>query len=438
MSTGNDRPRTFSAASPLTIGFLALAALLGGFGTWAVTSELSGAVIAPGRIEVERNRQVIQHPDGGVVEQIAVAEGEFVEAGEVLLSLEAEDLASRLSIIEGQLFELMARRGRLEAERDAREEIAFDDLLLAAAETSPEAASLMEGQHNLFQARNVSMEREIEQLGKRRNQIESQIEGYEAQRAALDVQLKLIEEELTSQQALLDRGLAQAARVLGLQREKAQLDGRMGELAAGKAQAEGRITEIELEILKIGSTRREEAITRLRDLQYRELELAEQRRALLLRIDRLVIRAPVSGIVYGLQVFAPKSVLRPADPVLYLIPQDRPLVIMATVDTTAIDQVHRGQHVVVRFSAFDQRSTPEFYGTVKQVSADAFTEEASRTSYYRVEIALNDGELDKLGENQQLLPGMPVEAYIATTDQTPLDYLLKPFTDYFARAFRET
>jgi len=428
----------FSAASPLTIGFLALFALVGGFGTWAATSELSGAVIAGGRVEVERNRQVIQHPDGGVVEEIAVDEGDFVESGDLLLRLDPTDLTSELAIIEGQLFEIMSRRGRLEAERDDSETVVFDDLLLAAAETNADVAAQMDGQENLFQARIVSLEREIEQLHKQRDQIGNQIDGFDAQTAALETQLELIKEELASQQTLLDRGLAQAARVLSLEREQARLEGQVGELASRKAQAEGRMTEIELEVLKFGSTRREEAITNLRELQYRELGLAEQRRALLAQIQRLEIRAPVSGVVYGLTVFAPRSVLRPADPVLYLIPQDRPLIIMANVEPTAIDQVHVDQHVVLRFSAFDQRNTPEFYGRITQVSADAFTTQDNRASFYRVEIALNDGEIDKLGETQQLLPGMPVEAYISTGAHTPLDYLIKPFTDYFRRAFRES
>ncbi|MGR3323624.1 MAG: HlyD family type I secretion periplasmic adaptor subunit [Pseudooceanicola sp.] len=429
---------TWSAASPLTIGFLSLFVLVGGFGTWAATSQISGAVIAAGRIEVERNRQVIQHPDGGVVAEILIDEGDFVEADDVLLRLDSEEYVSQLSITEGQLFEVMARRGRFEAERDELEKIVFDPLLIAAAETNEDATTLMQGQERLFEARNVSMSREIEQLGKRRIQIEDQIEGYDAQAEALETQLSLIEEELASQQSLLDKGLAQATRVLSLRREQARLMGTMGELASRKAQSEGRITEIDLEILKAGSTRREEAITRLRDLQYRELELAEQRQSLLSRINRLDVRAPVSGIVYGLQVFTPRSVIRPAEPVLYIIPQDRPLVIAANVDPTSIDQVHLDQEVALRFSAFDQRRTPEFYGRVSQVSADAFTDENSQMSYYRVEILLNEGELDKLADDQTLLPGMPVEAYIATGEQTPLDYLLKPLTDYFRRAFRES
>ncbi len=224
---------------------------------------------------------------------------------------------------------------------------------------------------------------------------------------------------------------------MSLQRELARLNGQLGDLTAQKAQAEGRITELDIDVLRLEEARREEAITRLRDIQFRELELSEQRRALLQRLERLDIRAPVSGVVYGLQVFSRRAVLRAADPVLHLVPQDRPLIIMAKVAPTNIDQVFIGQEVTLRFSALDQRRTPELIGRVVQISADAFQEERTQLSYYRTEIELKEGEQDKLPLNTILIPGMPVEVFIRTSDRTPLTYLVKPFSDYFAAAFRE-
>ena len=173
-------------------------------------------------------------------------------------------------------------------------------------------------------------------------------------------------------------------------------------------------------------------------MQFRELELAEQRRALLGRLNRLDIRAPVSGIIYSKQVFTPRSVIRAADPVMYLIPQDRPLVVAAQVEPIHVDQVFVSQEVVVRFSAFDSRTTPELFGTVVQVSADAFTDERSQRTYYRAEIRLSEDEIAKLPEGLVMIPGMPVEAFIRTEDRTPLAYLVKPLSDYFAKAFRES
>ncbi|MFQ6553613.1 HlyD family type I secretion periplasmic adaptor subunit [Aestuariibius insulae] len=427
--------KTWSASRPLTIGFIALIILVGGFGTWSVMAQISGAIIATGQIEVDQNRQVIQHPDGGVVQAITVDEGDRVEEGDLLIQLDPTLLQSELSIVENQLFEIMARRGRLQAERDDAEEIEFDPLL---AEGGDQARELMEGQERLFEARRASTQKETQQLGKRRDQIADQIVGIEAQQIALTSQLGYIEKELTDQQSLLDRGLAQASRVLSLQREQASLSGRAGELAASKAQAEGRVTEIDIEILKLGTARREEAITTLRDLQYSELELLERRRSLREQLSRLDIRSPVAGIVYGLQVFARRSVIRPADPLLYVIPQDRPLVIAAQIEPNHIDQVFVGQDVVLRFSAFDQRRSPELNGQVVLVSADAFEDDRSQLTYYRAEIVLAEGEIAKLPSDMTLIPGMPVESFIRTDDRSPMAYLVKPLSDYFAKAFRES
>lgn len=431
--TPNISPRGF-----LISGFVALLVLVGGFGAWAVLTQISGAVIASGRIEVDSNRQVVQHLDGGQVADILVDEGSTVEVGDALILLDDTRLVSEEIILDGQLFEMMARRGRLEAERDGQQTIRFEAELLNAAKRNTDIAELVDGQSRLFEARITAMIQETEQLKKRRTQISDQIVGIEAQTAALSRQIELIDEELKDQQILLDRGLAQAARVLSLQREQARLSGQHGELIANRAQAEGRITEIEIEILKNETARRETAISTLRDLQYRELEVREKRNALREKLSRLAIRAPVSGVVYGMTVFAKDSVIRPAEPLLYLVPQDRPLVIAAQIEPTHIEEVHLGQPVTLRFSTFDQRTTPELQGTINQISADIFLDEATQIGYYRAEILVNDGELDKLPENIALIPGMPVESFLKTKDRTPMGYLVKPFTDYLAKAFRES
>lgn len=428
----------WTARKYVMLGFAGLIVLVGGFGSWSVLSQISGAIVAPGRFEVDQNRQVVQHQSGGTVAAILTDEGETVAAGETLIILDGVELRSQLAITESQLFELMARRGRLEAERDGADILAFDTELVEVAAENPDVAELIDGQTNLFVARRDSVAQEIEQLRKRAAQIASQILGIEAQQVSLKEQLQLIEIELANQQSLLDRGLAPASTVLNLRREAARLNGELGELAASEAQAEGRITEIDLERIKLGTQAREEAITRLRDLRYRELELMEQRNALRGELDRMEIRAPVSGVVYGMQVRTPRSVVRPAEPLLYLVPQDRPLVIAARVDLIHIDQLVSGQDVTLRLSALDQRNTPELYGEVIQISADSFEDEATGQSYYRAEIVLNPGELDKLPDGTVLIPGMPVEAFIRTGDRTPLAFLVKPMADYFTRAFRES
>ncbi len=430
--------RLMSPRRYLFIGFVGLVILVGGFGGWAVLANISGAIVASGQIEVDQNRQVVQHPDGGVVLQIEVDEGDDVKAGDLLVRLDPSLLKSQLSIVESQLFELVARRGRLEAERDDASGLEFDPELLELAQSRSEVKDMVEGQRRLFTARTDSLEKEIAQLDKRRDQIETQVEGIEAQRESLERRIALVDAELKNQRSLLDRGLVQAARVLSLESNLAELEGERGELIASGAQAQERMTEIEIEILKLGTRRREEAISTLRDLQFRELELAEQRRSLLEQLSRLDIRAPVSGIVYSKRVFAPNSVIKAADPILYLIPQDRPLVIAARIPPIHIDQTFVGQEVIVRFSAFNSRATPDLFGTVTQISADAFVDENTGQSFYRAEIELPEGEMAKLPEGLTLIPGMPVESFIRTTQRSPLAYLVKPLSDYFARAFRES
>jgi HlyD family secretion protein len=428
----------WSAWRPVTIGMVGILILFGGFGTWSVMSNIAGAIVASGRIEVDRNRQVVQHDTGGTIAEILVDEGDLVKAGDLLFKLDPEQAKSELTLIEGQLFELMARRGRLEAQRDEDDTIEFPSSLVEVGKINPDTLELMDGQKNLFFARRDSVIQEIDQLGKQRNQIEDQIKGINAQEDSLAIQLGLIEQQLVSQQTLLDQGLAQVASVLGLQREMARLTGEIGRLIASRAQAEGRITEIEIIELKLGTSGREEAISQLREIRYQELSLVERRRALKATIDRLDIRAPVSGIVYSLQVTTPRSVIRPADPLMFLIPQDRPLVIAAQVMPTNVDEISVGQEVNLRLSSLDQRTTPELKGLVVLISADALDDQTTGASYFRAEITLSPGEIERLPEGTQLLPGMPVDAFIKTGDRSPLTYLVKPVTDYFVKSWRES
>jgi HlyD family secretion protein len=426
-----------SARTSVIVGSVTAALLVLGFGVWSVASEIAGAVVASGQIEVSQNRQVVQHPDGGVVAEIAVKEAQPVKAGDLLIRLDGALVKSELAIVEGQLFEVMARSARLEAERNDAPAPEFSGELAELAKTRPEVADLIEGQRSLFTARRESVLKQSEQLQKRAAQIASQIEGVDAQVAALSQQLDLIEQELTDQRTLLEKGLAQSSRVLALEREASRLQGSVGELQASRAQAEGRATEVELEVLRLAAVRREEANTQLRDIGARVLELAERRRSLTEQIARLEIRAPVSGTVLGLVVSTPQSVIRPAEPLLYLIPQDRPLIITAQVQTIDVDQVFVGQKVRLMFPAFSARTTPELNGHVVTVSADVLVDERAQMAYYKAEIALDPGEIDRL-EGLTLIPGMPVETFIQTGARSPMAYLLKPFTDYFAAAFRES
>ena len=428
--------KKWSASAYLWLGALVVMLLAGGFGGWAAYTEIAGATVASGQIEVDQNRQIVQHPEGGVISEILVDEGQTVVAGDILIRLDRTLLETEIAITEARLFEILARKARLIAERDGTETLLPDPLLADALENL-DVREMLNGQEQLFHARRETLAQTIEQLDRRRAQTANQIEGIEAQQTALAEQLVLVDTELESQQSLLERELTQSSRVLALQRDRARLNGQIGELIASKAQAEGRITELDIEILRLSTQRREDAITELRDITSQQAELVERRLLTMERLSRLDIRAPVSGIVYGLKFNTPNAVIRPAEPVLFIIPQDRPLVIASRIAPIHVDQAYVGQPVTLRFPSFDTRTTPELFGHVVSISADAFVDEITTQSYYRAEIILDTGELEKLPEGHVLIPGMPVEAYLRTTDRTPLSYLLKPLTDYFARAFRE-
>ena len=438
MMAGTQIPeqRKWRAKGPMWAGYLSIIALVLGFGSWSIMTTIAGAIIAPGQIEVEQNRQIVQHPTGGVVGKIFAQEGSEVTEGDILLRLDDTRLNSELAVIESQYFELIARRGRLEAERDDLIAVDFDERLIDAAKTNPELQALMEGQARLFEARRTSQLREAEQMSERKVQIAAQIDGFAAQHTAMSRQLELLKEELADQENLLKKGLAQASRVSALRREEARLEGSIGEIIASKAEIAGRMVETEIGILRLSTNRREDAITRSRDIGYRELELSEKRILLLDSLSHLDIRAPASGSVYDMQIHAIRSVVRPAEPVMFIVPRDRPLVITSRIEPIHIDKVYVGQPVTLRFSTFDQRTTPELFGKVVKLSADAFVDKATNQSYYRAEIVPNPEEYSKLA-GLDLLPGMPVESFIRTADRTPLNFLIKPVADYFNKSFRE-
>nr|WP_069299039.1 HlyD family type I secretion periplasmic adaptor subunit [Neptunicoccus sediminis] len=426
----------WSAKKPLFLGMLAVAVLIGVLGIWGSFATISGAVISSGMIQVESLRQVVQHPQGGVVGEILVKEGDRVEAGDVLIRFDDTLLRSELATVNGQLNEILSRRARLIAERDNAEKLSFDPELLEVAKTSADVRALIEGQSRLFEARRESLDQQVEQLNERKQQIKLQIRGVEAQLASSKEQVALITKELIDQQGLLEKGLAQASRVLSLEREAARLKGSIGELESAAARGGAQIVETDIQILQLRNQRREEAISTLRDLSYSEIEMLERKLSLRETLSRMDVRAPMSGVIHGLTVHAIRSVVRPADAILYVVPTDSPLVITTRISAINVDQVHVGQDASLRFSTFDQRTTPEIFGTVAKVSADVFQDDTTGMSYYSAEIVPNEGEMERLGD-VELLPGMPVEAFIKTEERSPISYLTKPFTDYFNRAFRE-
>jgi HlyD family secretion protein len=431
MNKKRSTPRT-----PIIIGFVAALVLVGGIGYWAVATQIAGAVVATGAIEVESESQVVQHPDGGVVDEILVRNGDSVAAGDLLVRLDGTFLRSELAVIEGQLAEFFARSARLRAERDGETDVRVEEYPDLFTQTRSVLEEQVAGQRSLFEARLVSLKREEEQLTKQQGQMQQQIEGLTAQMNAAQRQLALFQSELKDVETLYDRGLVQVTRLLELQRAEAELEGQIGGFVSRIAEAETRISELELQILRLADARREEAIEQLRDIAFRERELLERRSSLMEQLGRLDIVAPVSGTVFASRVFAKRSVLEPAAPVLYIVPKDQPLHVSARIDPIDVDQIYAGQEVALVFSAFNRRTTPEGTGLVRFVSADAATDETSGQTYYEAIVTIDDSTEEALG-GLVLVPGMPVETFIKTDERTPLTYLIQPLSVYFSRAFRE-
>lgn len=426
----------WSARMPIAVGFAAIFAMLGGIGAWSVGTQIAGAVVAPGTVEVQSERQVIQHPDGGVVGEIRARDGDSVEAGDVLLQLDGTFLRSELAIVESQLAEIFARNARLEAERDDVESPDFSTPPAFETVSDAALADLIEGQRSLFDARRTSLAQERRQLAEQQVQIERQIEGMEAQLAALTRQRTLISDEIVDVQSLFDRGLVQGPRLSELQREDARLQGELGNLTAMVAEAETRISSLAIESLRLADRRREQAITELRDLGYSRIELQERRLSLLEQIARLDVRAPVSGVIFASTVVAEQSVVQAAEPMMYIVPGDQPLQVSVRIDPIDVDQVYPGQDVALMFTTFNRRTTPEIPGTVLRVAADAQTDEATGLTYYQAVIRPDEASLAEMPD-LALRPGMPVETFMKTDERTPLSYLTLPLTVYFQRAFRE-
>ncbi len=428
--------KRWGGAKHLTIGMFALVLLVCGLGGWSAFASIAGAVIASGRLEVEANRQVVQHPDGGVVQEILVRDGDVVESGQVLLRFDGSMLQAEQSIIKNQLFGAQARIARLEAERDGKDTIDFGDRLLSEARANDERNQLLTVQTRLFDARAETLERELDQLDARQRQFEKEIAGLEAQKSSTVKQLGLIERELKDQRKLFEKGYARAVKVYELERQQAGLQGQIGEYESEVAETHGRIAEIEIEMLRLGSARREEAISELRALRAEELDLTERHRVTSERLSRLEVRAPRDGVVLDMSVHALRAVVRPAEPIVYVVPSDSTLLVEARVAPPDVDAIYPGQLASLRFSAFNSRTTPELEGQVQHVSADALSDEGSGTSYYLVKLGIGETELAKLDE-RVLVPGMPVDVFLRTDDRSPFSYIAKPFTDYFARAMRE-
>lgn len=418
----------------LVIGFTALIILVGGLGAWTVYAPLAGAVIASGRIVVEANRQVVQHPDGGVVSEILTRDGKHVHAGDVLIRFDDTFQRAELALVEHKIDALEVNIARLKAERDGTGIIQFPAHLF---NRDKETTTLIKDQRGLFAARRHTQVYEVAQLRERQSRIREEITGYKAQRKAAEAQLGLIEDQLDAQRTLLEKGLARLSSVLGLERQLADLKGQVGALISRIGEARGRIVEINVEITRLKAERSSDASEAVQKVIAELNQMRERQQALQERLARLELRAPRDGIVIEMAVHALRSVVRGAEPILYIVPVQDELLIDTQIRPQDVDRIYLGQQANIRFSAFNARTTPEVEGNVVAISADTIKESRNfDDGYYHVKVALKEDALQALSD-YTLIPGMPAEVFLRTETRTPISYLLKPFTDYLERAMRE-
>ena len=419
------------------IGFLTVFVLVFGFGAWSVFTRIAGAVVGLGVVEVETKRQVVQHATGGVVGEIIAKEGQEVKAGDTLIVFDDTFDRAELKVIESQLFPLLGNRGRLLAEQTDSPEPSFDPELVQRAKTNPTEAEIIRVQTELLKARRLTRDQQIDQLKERQTQVNQQIEGLNSRIEGLEKQIELIEGDLKGQRELLAKGLTQRARVTALERDLAEAQGNAEEARASIAESKARIAEIQLALINVSAQMREEAIKELNETDARVAELRERRNTILETLSRIEVKAPMGGKVFNTQIHAVRQVVRPAEPIMEIVPVNVKLVISVQVPPGQIDQVHVGQKAVIRFETFDRRRTPDLQGTVRRVSADIITNERTGQSYYTVQLTINPGEEKFLGPQAEIIPGMPVEAFIQTTERTPFDYLVRPLTSYFGKSMLE-
>ena len=430
-----DDPTRATRAS-LTRHGLAVAGVIGVAlcaGAWSAATELSGAVIATGSLVVETNVKKVQHPSGGIVAELRVQEGARVEAGELLLRLDATAAQATADSVTKSLWELAARGARLEAERDGREAIGVPADLAAAG---PEAARIVEGEERLFRYRRDALRGQEGQLRERIGQLREEINGLVEQAAAKDQETAIIAREYEGVQDLWKRNLIQMSRVTGLERDIARLHGERGVLAASLAQTKGKIAETELQIIQLGQTLRSEDARELAEIRGRAATLTEQRITALDQLKRIEIRSPQAGYVHELSVHTKGGVIATGEPIMLIVPMADSLVVEVRVAPQDIDQLRVGQAAGLRFPSFDPRTAPELHGHVARIAADVSEDKRTGLFFYLVRLGVTKDELARL-DGARLVPGMPVEAFIRTADRTVLSYLMKPLAEQARRAFRE-
>ncbi len=440
MNASNTLEKTLAHERRLrSIGVAIVVTIFVGFGSWAALAPLSSAAHAPGVVAVESYLKTVQHLEGGIVESIKVRDGELVETGQPLITLDATQPRAMLEVLQGQYYFALAREARLIAQRDNLSEVLFADQLLANQEQQ-RVREAMDIQRQTFQVRKAAYDNEVALYEEQIGQLNAKIQGLTAQRSSRQRLVKSYTSELKDFRQLLKQGYAEMQPVRELDRSLAQVQGELGELVSDLATTRLQISETKLKTFQLEKDMQREVAAELQEVRAELYELRERLQSLQDTVARTVIRSPYAGVILGLAVHAVGSVIQPGQKLLDIVPRGERLIVEARVAPVDIDRVYEGQTAEIRFSAFKMRDTPKIDGKLVSLSADRLVDESEQTdmAYYlaRVEIT-EQGLLDLSRSGLNLLAGMPAEVLINTGERTLLAYLVDPLRNTLARSLIE-
>ena len=404
------------------------------FSILSAATSLSGAIITTGSLVVESSIKKVQHPSGGVVKTLLVGDGARVKAGDLLIQMDETVAQANLAAVTKSLWELEARRARLQAERDGESDFAIPAIITDAHDSAADA--IVAGEKRFFQLRRDASEGQKRQLREQVAQLTDQIGGLNDQVTAKQQESAYLAKELGGVQQLWDQRLVSLTRLTALQRDQSRLLGERGQLTASMAQARGKISETELKILQIDQDFRSGVAKELADIRAKQAEAIEKQVAARDQTEKLELRAPQAGVVHDLAIHTVGGVIGAGETVMTIVPDTDSLIVEAHVTPQDIDQIKIDQGTVLRFPNFNQRTTPEIDGKISRIGADVSRDDKTSPPYFTVRIAISADEMKRLGQ-ARLLPGMPVEVFIQTGERTMLSYLTKPLADQMNRAFRE-
>lgn len=417
---------------PILMGLAVIGLFFGVFGFWAATAPLVSGAIASGVVSPDSNRKAIQHLEGGITQAIVVKENQVVKAGQLLLTLNPVRAEASFSGQQVQWLRLLVTRARLEAEASEATDWAVPPEVVNVEDAGMQG--FIASERRSFESRQASRDQEQQILGRRVEQLQSEISSVEAETAGLTTQLGLIEDELGDKQNLLDQQLVSRSEVNALRREMARLQSAIAANGARIAKAGQSIEETRLQMLQSRESYFEEVAQQASKVNDSIAQLGESMTSSGDALQRTEIHSPVDGTVINLRTQTEGEVVRPGETIMEVVPRNDDLIVVAKLAPKYIDLVVVDQAAHVTIIPFAGRDSLPLNGKVVAVAADLKTDEANKQSYYEVRVRIPPEELAR-HQGVYLSPGMPADVTVVAGERTMLEYLFEPFLKSLQSAF---